>query len=108
LDKMKNKKILFMFVILILGFYIITISSKDVDSIPLIKGKNHVPLNLSEPIYVKTFIDMNPQIEAISYQENNETIGYVNVFDGIGMDFILEEREYEIIVSKDINLIVPS
>jgi hypothetical protein len=105
---MKNKKILFMFIILVLGLYIIVISSKDVSLIPLAKGKNQVSLNLSEPVYVKTFIDMNPEIEAISYQEDNETVGYVNVFEGIGRNFILKEGEYEIIVGKDVNLIVPS
>ncbi len=105
---MKDKRILIVFIILVLGFYVIVISSQGVTSVSLTKGKNYVNLNLSEPIYVKTLIKLNPDIEAISYEENNQTIGYVNVFGGIGEDFIVENRDYEIIAGKNLTLIIPS
>jgi hypothetical protein len=105
---MKSKPVLLIFLVLALLSYMIIISSKDIAFIPLLKGKNQVYVNISEPIYVKTLIEINPKVEAISYKEGNETIGYVNLFYGIGKNFALESREYEIIVSEDINLAVPS
>jgi len=95
------------FVIFVL-FSIVLISSQGIFSKELEKGKNVVMINLSRPIYAETLINLNPDIEAISYSENNRTIGYVNVLGGIGQNFIVENREYEIIVSKDINLVLPS
>jgi hypothetical protein len=104
---MRNKTILFLFIALTLAASAI-ISSRDINSIPLTQGKNQVILNLSEPIYVSALIELNPEIEAVSYKENNETVGYINIFGGIGTDFPVEAREYEIIASKSINLITPS
>jgi len=86
----------------------IVISSQDAFSVSLAEGKNKVRINLSEPIYAETLIKLNPDIEAISYMEGNRTIGYVNVFDGVGKNFIVADREYEIVASKSINLVLPS
>lgn len=102
-------KIIFLsaFVIFVL-FSIMLISSQDIFSKELKQGKNFVVINLSEPIYVETLVNINPDIEAVSYFENNQTIGYVNVLGGIGENFVIENKEYEIIVSKDVNLVLPS
>jgi hypothetical protein len=106
---MKDKTAFIIFAFLFAFFLsFILISSKDAFSASLVEGKNKVRINLSEPIYAETLIKLNPDIEAISYMEGNRTIGYVNVFDGIGTDFIVADREYEIIVNKSINLILPS
>jgi len=89
-------------------FSIILISSQGIFSKELREGKNILRINLSEPIYVETLIKLNPDIEAVSYQENNKTVGYANVFGGIGENFVVIDRDYEVIVSKDINLVLPS
>ena len=86
-------------------FSFVVISSKDIFSASLAEGKNKVRINLSEQVYVETLIKLNPDIEAVSYMEGNRTVGYVNVFEGVGKNFILEDREYEIIAGKSINLI---
>ena len=69
--------------------------------------KNYVELNVSNGFYAETLIKLNPDIEAISYKEDNETIGYANVFGGVGKNFVVESRTYEIIVKENINLILP-
>jgi hypothetical protein len=106
---MKNKFAFIIFAFLfafVLSF--IAISSKDAFSASLTEGKNLVRINLSEPVYAETLIKMNPDIEAISYVEGNRTIGYVNVFQGVGKNFVVADREYEIIASKSTDLILPS
>jgi hypothetical protein len=89
-------------------FSVILISSQDIFSKELKEGKNIARINLSEPVYVETLMTLNPEIEAVSYMELNETVGYVNVLGGIGENFAVEDRDYEIVVSKDINLVLPS
>lgn len=88
-------------------FSLILISSEDPRSIDIKKGKNNVSFNFSEPVFASSLIQLNPDIEAISYKEGNVTIGYVNVFKGIGENFFIYNREYEIIASKDISLVLP-
>lgn len=111
--KMKTKKFKRIFIIafivflfLILSFIII--SSQNIFSADLVKGKNYIQLNVTEPFYVETLVKLNPTIEVISYKEGNETIGYVNVFNGVGKNFIIENREYEIVVKENTNLIIPN
>jgi hypothetical protein len=88
-------------------FSYIVISSKDFFSFDLKKGKNYIAFNLTQPFYVKTLIELNPNIEAVSYRQGNGTYGYVNAFNGIGKNFIIENKEYEIIVNQDTNLVLP-
>ena len=83
------------------------ISSKENLSIELSKGKNYVRLNVSELFYVETLVKLNPLIEAVSYKEENETIGYVNIFKGVGKNFVIQDREYEIVAKESTNLILP-
>lgn len=108
-QKDANVKIEFFLILTSLIFLLslILISSQETFSFELEKGKNKVHINSSEPIYVETLIKLNPEIEAISYSENNRSRGYVNVFGGLGENFIVEDREYEIIVSKNTNLVLP-
>ena len=106
---MKNKLAFIVFAFLFaFALSFIAISSKDAFSASLAEGKNQVRINLSEPIYAETLIKMNPDIEAISYMEENRTIGYVNVFEGVGKNFAVTDREYEIIASKRTGLVLPS
>lgn len=103
---MKKKHFITITIALIL-FSLILISSQDIYSADLKKGKNTLYINISQPIYAKTLIKLNPCIEVISFKENNQTIGYINIYNGLGENFVVEQREYEVIVSKDTNLILP-
>jgi hypothetical protein len=70
-------------------------------------GKNTVYINLTDPMYVRDFLKFNPGIEVISYHEGVETVGFVNYFNGIGENFIVYPREYEIIMRENSTLIFP-
>ncbi|MEM0465072.1 MAG: hypothetical protein QXW97_00020 [Candidatus Pacearchaeota archaeon] len=108
---MINKKIFILLAFLLIIFIIsfIYVSSQNVYEIKLKSGKNYVYFNITKPFYVKKLVELNPEIEVVSYIENNKSIGYVNVFSGIGENFIIySDIKYEIIVKKDINLILPN
>jgi hypothetical protein len=102
-------KILIGVAVVLLIFSYIAISSITDTSIKLEKGKNNFTFNITEPFYAETLVKLNPEIEVISHKEGDKTIGYVNVYEGIGRNFIIKQGEaYEIIVEKDINLVLPS
>jgi len=104
---MKIKSVFFLVgILLVFSSGVMLISSKG-SGIKLVEGKNVVLLNITSPFYVETLVKLNPKIEAVSYSEGNVTIGYVNVFKGIGENFVVENREYEIVVSKNISLVLP-
>ena len=96
--------VMFLFVVGVLAVFS-TFSEEE--GIQLKKGKNFVELNITEPFYVSSLVKLNPDIEVVSYKEGNESIGYVNVFGGIGRDFVVDEGVYEIVVKKDIVLVIP-
>jgi hypothetical protein len=105
---MINKKIFLIFGILILIFSLTAIFSEDGDSINLVEGKNILKLDSAKPFYAKTLFLLNPGLDAISYTKDNETIGYVNVFGGVGENFIIfENQEYEVIARENLSLILP-
>jgi len=95
--------------IIFLFLVVMVVSSIGISSIDLAKGKNIIKLNVTEPFYVETLVKLNPNIEVVSYKDNNKSLGYVNVYGGIGKNFIMREGiEYEIIVSDDTNLVLPN
>jgi len=101
---MRNKILVIALLITILSFSALSESVQ----LNLSKGKNFVVFNFTEPFYAETLIKLNPSIEAISYTENNKTIGYVNVFGGVGKNFIIQKnKKYEIIVKENSTLILP-
>src|SRR3989344_7331194 len=68
----------------------------------LIDGKNYVTFDM--PKNVADLVKKNPDIEYASYHDVflDETIGYVNVFGGLGKNFVLNPGKiYEIHVKKD-------
>jgi hypothetical protein len=72
------------------------------------KGKNYLVFNFTifRFIYASEIVS-NPEIQAISYKENNKTIGYLNAFGGIGKNFqINSDTVYEIITKKEVNLTI--
>lgn len=69
----------------------------DGNKIQLNQGENEVlmPLNFS-PVYVSDLMKAYPEIEMVTYiesysgiQEEIKEIGYVNVFGGVGKNFII-------------------
>lgn len=76
------------------------------EGIKLIEGKNIVNTSLElTPIYVEDLIKLFPEIATISYTEDEEEKGYVNVFGGIGENFpILPNMTYEITSTKEVIL----
>ncbi len=74
----------------------------------LVKGKNLVSFNTSEFFYVKTFVNMNPDIEVVSFSDGENTIGYVNFLGGIGENFIMGGgMDYEIIMKENATINLP-
>jgi hypothetical protein len=93
----------FMILILATGFLIIAEPSGE--EIEIKKGKNNLSIQVVTYIDVRSLVEIYPEIEVISYEKNGKSIGYVNVFNGIGRNFILEyNKTYEVISSKNITI----
>jgi len=91
---------------LIFFLFGIILASSQVGKFDVEKGKNL--FSVENPISAKELAMLNPEIETISLKEN-DTIGYVNgyvnVFGGIGKNFILEPgKTYEIVSEKNLTL----
>lgn len=73
--------------------------------VQLVEGKNIVNATEFEPLYIKTLVKMYPEIESASYDVGGVSYGYVNVFGGIGTDFVVMPGiDYEIVVSNNITI----
>jgi hypothetical protein len=106
-----RKYFLIVIIILTLLFLIGVYSASLIGTSPanLDSGKNVVRFEVTEPFYVMDLIKLNPTISVVSYTQENRTIGYVNLFNGIGENFKIENNlDYEVILSKNISLILPS
>ena len=71
------------------------------------KGKNEV--SFDKETYASELTRMNPDIESITYFDEflNESFGYVNIFGGIGKNFIITpNQKYEVSAKKNISLMV--
>ena len=112
----RKNNLLLLIAIIFMIFSVMLASSElkneltDFYTIPLQKGQNSLLINFSLErfVYAADIIYFNPDVEVISFQESNKTIGYVNVFGGIGKNFMIEQNKtYEVISSRKINLIIP-
>jgi hypothetical protein len=104
---MRKKEMLF-FAILILIFYVSLVETNQQDYLSLKKGKNYVAFNNTQDFYVNHLVDFNPEIEVVSYKEDNYSKGYVNSLGGLGENFLIKKDiEYEIILKEDKRLILP-
>lgn len=105
---LKKLFVLVFFVLFVLLGAFVLVSLED-DSLKLEEGKNKIRLNFSDAFYVDSLIKLNPDIEVVSYiDEYNQSTGYVNIFGGIGENFVIyPNAEYEIITRKDFNLVLP-
>ncbi len=107
---MKSKKILlfsFAFLFFLVSIFL-TSSTSNNNGIQLVGGRNVVSLNVSSPFSVEALVKLNPKIEVVSYQNDSETVGYANVFGGIGKNFDIQEGiNYEVYSSGNTTLILP-
>lgn len=98
----------FLFVFLFFVLFISIVSPSESSGISLSKGKNTVSFNMSEFFYVKTLVKLNPEIEVVSFVENNKTVGYINFIGGIGDNFVVRDNvDYEIIMKDNATIILP-
>jgi len=105
--KLVKFKIALFFAVVFL-FFIGLVCSLEQGSKEIVEGKNFLEIDIENPIYVSDLVKLNPAIQAVSFVENKETMGYVNVFGGIGVDFILEQGVvYEIVAGENFTLILP-
>ena len=73
------------------------------------QGNNNLTFNTTMPFNVSSLVKLNPQIEVVSYYNGTKTLGYVNAFGGIGVNFQIENGTvYEIFSSGNTTLILPS
>jgi hypothetical protein len=71
-------------------------------------GKNYLVINTSETLFARDFVSENPEVQSISYKENNKTIGFVNTLGGIGKNFILQQGViYEVYLKNNSKVIIP-
>ncbi len=98
-----NKTVLIT-LILILGISGIIFAEDFSKEIVLEEGINQINLSYNfNPIYAKDLVTLYPDIQTITYVENGKEIGYVNVFGGIGENFIIYPNQiYEISVKKEV------
>jgi hypothetical protein len=101
------KLIIFSF-LLVFFLGLISVSSSDIIKMNLNEGKNNLHITSEKEFFVKDLILLNPDIEVISYINGNRTIGYINIFGGIGENFLIRnDINYEIISKSDAEIIFP-
>ncbi len=100
-----KKHIVFLILFMVLITGIIIIAEPSGENIEIKKGKNNLTISSVTYIDARSLVEIYPEIEVISYEFEGNSIGYVNVFNGIGKNFILEyNKTYEIISSKNITI----
>lgn len=81
----------------------VTLAEMSEEGIKLNIGKNFINLSFEfSPVYVQDLVKNYPGISTITSNESGIIEGYVNVFGGIGKNFLIESnKEYEIITKKE-------
>jgi hypothetical protein len=100
---------IFILIVLVMVLSLVSVFSETPLPLSLNKGKNYLRFNATKPFYVETFVKLNPSVEAISYKEDNRTVGYVNIYGGVGKNFVIRsDIEYEVVSRANSTLIIPS
>ncbi len=96
-----NKKIL---IFIILSILLTTYAVNSLEFLKLEKGKNLVNWSINQEISAKQLIINYPDIRTITYyDENNESHGFVNIFSGIGENFVLVAgNQYQIDTKEEV------
>jgi hypothetical protein len=95
-------------IVLVIFSTTITLAELSGEGIELKIGENLVNLSFEfSPFYSHDLVKAYPDISVISHNENGVVEGYVNVFGGIGKNFLIESnKDYEIITKQNITLIL--
>jgi hypothetical protein len=107
---MKNNLLVLIILLIFLFTTAITIAEilPDEKGIQLEQGENEILMSLEfSPIYVSDLIKAYPEIMMITYFDeiSEEEIGYVNVFGGIGENFIMyADKTYFITVEEKLEV----
>jgi hypothetical protein len=104
--KMGFKQLFFglLFLVIFLLFFSLVQTAQPGEFL-LAEGKNNFSYDYFKPIYAEDLVLLYPDITAISYVENNVSYGYVNIFGGIGQNFVIQPgKEYEIIAKNKIKI----
>ncbi len=89
------------FLICLLGISGIIIAEEFKDTIKINEGKELVNFSSEfSPIYVKDLILLNPNITTVTYNNGTHDLGYVDVFGGIGENFVVSPNKIYEITSK--------
>lgn len=105
----KKAIIVFSFALLFAFSFFLVSSLPNAGSIKVIAGNNNLSFNSTNQFNVSMLIKLNPEIEVVSYNTSNGTIGYVNFAGGLGQDFEIGNGiSYEIYSSKNSTLILPT
>ena len=102
-----NKRLLILFfVLLILGVSGIIIAEEFKEGIKLADGKNLINLSSEfSPLYVGDLVKIYPEIAAVTYDNGEKQVGYVNVFGGVGENFVIYPNTiYEITTKQEVTL----
>jgi hypothetical protein len=106
---MNKPNLMILILAILVVSFIASINSQSTQIVAEVyEGKNNVTFN--QTLYVTVLVKFNPHIEAVSYTDlYGRTIGFVNVFGGIGENFLITPYDkYEIISSKNTTIVVPS
>lgn len=104
---MKKSVLIGLAIFLILGILGVILAEEIKRSVELSEGKNLI--NFSQefsPIYVEDLVKLYPEITAVtSFRNSEEGAGYVNVFGGIGENFVIYPNSvYEIVTKQKTTL----
>lgn len=97
------KKILFLLMIVI---SLTTTLAENPLNIKINEGRNNFTIEeYFPPVYASQLIADYPGIQSVSVKEYGQSLGYINLFGGIGTNFLIESgKNYEIYTSKNITL----
>ncbi|RMD45310.1 hypothetical protein D6829_02595 [Candidatus Pacearchaeota archaeon] len=100
------KRIILCAVVLVFFVAAIGFAQSPAPTLELKEGKNNFTVNeFFYPQYASDFVAKHPEIQTITLKEFGRSYGYVNVFGGIGTNFLIEAgKEYEVYVSKPVNI----
>ncbi|MCX6750038.1 MAG: hypothetical protein NTZ83_01120 [Candidatus Pacearchaeota archaeon] len=98
--------LILLFAVVILGVTGIILAEEFKEGIKLSEGKNIINLSFEfNPLYVEDLVKIYPEIATVTYNESGQEFGYVNVFGGIGENFVIYPNKiYEITTQKEVNL----
>ena len=98
--------------VIILGIFSTAITFADLipneedSKIQLLQGENEILIpEYISPFYVHDLIKAYPEILTVTYFKFGEEKGYVNIFGGVGENFIIYSNQtYNITVSKNMEV----